>query len=170
MGEHPCSESCVVFPEDILHGCAPGLVEYSAREGNLSESPPNHPFRTQLRYAHNAGISSARNIFRATPPLRESPWERCATMGRYYIVDHIIPSCSAHLYMAYNQQVTDVGLWCIARHTLVLRELNVSGCHGITNIGLRSLAICCRNMELLDFAGCTRLTDLGLRVIGGGCW
>lgn len=67
-------------------------------------------------------------------------------------------------------QVTDVGLWCIARHTTALRELNVGGCHGITNIGLRSLAICCDKMEQLDFTSCTRLTDLGLRVIGGGCW
>lgn len=69
-----------------------------------------------------------------------------------------------------HMQVTDVGLWCIARHTKALRELNVSGCHGVTNIGLRSLAICCDKMELLDFTNCTRLTDLGLRVLGGGCW
>lgn len=67
-------------------------------------------------------------------------------------------------------QVTDVGLWCIARHTRALRELNVSGCHGVTNIGLRSLAICCDKMEQLDFTNCNRLTDLGLRVLGGGCW
>lgn len=67
-------------------------------------------------------------------------------------------------------QVTDVGLWCIARHTMALRELNISGCHGVTNIGLRSLAICCDKMEQLDFTSCTRLTDLGLRVLGGGCW
>lgn len=67
-------------------------------------------------------------------------------------------------------QVTDVGLWCVARHTTALRELNVSGCDSITNIGLRSLAICCDKMEQLDFTGCTRLTDIGLRVIGGGCW
>eukprot|EP00903_Cladosiphon_okamuranus_P017882 g16455.t1 len=67
-------------------------------------------------------------------------------------------------------EVTDVGLWCIARHTTALRELNISGCHGVTNIGLRSLAICCDKMEQLDFTSCTRLTDLGLRVLGGGCW
>ncbi|CAM9152255.1 unnamed protein product, partial [Laminaria digitata] len=67
-------------------------------------------------------------------------------------------------------EVTDVGLWCVARHTTALRELNVSGCNSITNIGLRSLAICCDKMEQLDFTGCTRLTDVGLRVIGGGCW
>ncbi|CAM9318828.1 unnamed protein product [Ectocarpus sp. 8 AP-2014] len=67
-------------------------------------------------------------------------------------------------------EVTDVGMWCIARHTTALRELNVGGCHGVTNIGLRSLAICCDKMEQLDFTSCTRLTDLGLRVIGGGCW
>ncbi|CAB1113691.1 unnamed protein product [Ectocarpus sp. CCAP 1310/34] len=66
--------------------------------------------------------------------------------------------------------VTDVGMWCIARHTTALRELNVGGCHGVTNIGLRSLAICCDKMEQLNFTSCTRLTDLGLRVIGGGCW
>ncbi|CAM9101386.1 unnamed protein product [Hapterophycus canaliculatus] len=67
-------------------------------------------------------------------------------------------------------EVTDVGLWCIARHTTALRELNISGCQSVTNIGLRSLAICCDKMEQLDFTSCTRLTDLGLRVLGGGCW
>ncbi|CAM9339293.1 unnamed protein product [Scytosiphon promiscuus] len=67
-------------------------------------------------------------------------------------------------------EVTDVGLWCIARHTTALRELNISGCQRVTNIGLRSLAICCDKMEQLDFTSCTRLTDLGLRVLGGGCW
>lgn len=76
------------------------------------------------------------------------------------------PHKPKHTYM----QVTDVGLWCIARHTTALRELNISGCHRVTNIGLRSLAICCDKMEQLDFTSCTRLTDLGLRVLGGGCW
>ena len=67
-------------------------------------------------------------------------------------------------------QVTDIGLWAIARHCTCLRTLRLSECSGITNIGLRSLAMKCTGLVELDFTKCANLDDNALRVIAAGMW
>ena len=75
------------------------------------------------------------------------------------------------LDMTNCDEVTDVGLWAIARHLgNGIRRLKLGGCHQITNIGLRSLSLKCSDLEALDFTGCHRLNDLGLTTLSSGCW
>lgn len=65
-------------------------------------------------------------------------------------------------------QVTDVGLWALARNCIDLKRLFLGGCDQITHIGLRSLSLRCSHLEELDLKDCARVTDLGLRVIAAG--
>ena len=68
-------------------------------------------------------------------------------------------------------EVSDVGLWSIARHLgSKIKSLSLSGCHQLTNIGLRSLSLKCANLETLDFTGCHRLDDQSLLTLASGCY
>lgn len=67
-------------------------------------------------------------------------------------------------------EVTDAGLWAIAKHCEDIRDLNLSGCDSITHIGLRSISLRCFNITSLDFSGCHKLDDMGLTVLAGGGW
>ena len=67
-------------------------------------------------------------------------------------------------------QITDVGLWALARSCTALRELRLSGCTKVTHIGLRSLSLRCRALEVIDLSHCPDIDDMGLRVLASGCW
>lgn len=74
------------------------------------------------------------------------------------------------LDLADCENVSDVGLWAIARHCVEIEELILAGCLQITNIGLRSISLRCSEIRLLDLSNCPNLDDLGLSTIAGGCW
>lgn len=66
------------------------------------------------------------------------------------------------------KEVTDAGLWAIARHCPKLIHLVLSGCDRITNIGLRSLALRCSEIKSLNFNQCSLLDDISLTVLATG--
>eukprot|EP00947_MAST-08B_sp_MAST-8B-sp1_P002745 g2745.t1 len=68
------------------------------------------------------------------------------------------------------REVSDVGMWVLARSCTELRTLDLSGCLLVTHIGLRSLSLRCRLLESVDLTGCGQTSDLGLRVLAAGCW
>lgn len=65
-------------------------------------------------------------------------------------------------------EVTDAGLWSIARHCPLMRHLVLSGCDQVTNVGLRSISLRCSKMESMDFNHCHLLDDISLTVISTG--
>jgi hypothetical protein len=67
-------------------------------------------------------------------------------------------------------EVSDVGLWAVARHCTDLRELVVAGCRQMTHVGLRSLSLRCAQVVTLDFSYCPLLDDIALTVIASGNW
>jgi hypothetical protein len=67
-------------------------------------------------------------------------------------------------------EVSDVGLWAIARHCTHLRDLSVSRCSQMSHIGLRSLSLRCFQVTALDLSHCPLLDDIALTVIASGCW
>ncbi len=74
------------------------------------------------------------------------------------------------LDLSYCQQVSDVGLWAIARHCRSMKHLVLSGCDTVTNIGLRSLSLSLSEITILNFNHCHLLDDIGLTVISTGKW
>jgi hypothetical protein len=91
------------------------------------------------------------------------------------------------LNLTHGTEVSDAGLWAIARHCTGTRDgssllstlahaeptavgiekLNLSGCQGVTKIGLRSLALRCAKLRELNFDHCTSVDDLALKTVGG---
>ena len=69
-----------------------------------------------------------------------------------------------------GREVTDVGLWAIARHCTKIEDLKLSGCDEVTKVGLRSVALRCQRLRTLEFQGCKNLDDEALRTLAGGCW
>jgi hypothetical protein len=67
-------------------------------------------------------------------------------------------------------EVSDAGLWAIARHCKCLETLILAGCNKITDVGLRSIKITCKTITTLDFDHCTKLDDIALTVISTGTW
>lgn len=67
-------------------------------------------------------------------------------------------------------QVSDVGLWAIAKHTVHIKKLNCSGCSAITTVGIRSLSLRCSDLVELDLSHCDLLDDMSLTVLAGGTW
>jgi hypothetical protein len=67
-------------------------------------------------------------------------------------------------------QVSDVGLWAIARHLLKLQVLNCSGLQQITTVGIRSLSLRCTDLRELDLSCCMLIDDISLTVLAGGTW
>jgi hypothetical protein len=57
------------------------------------------------------------------------------------------------LNLANGREVTDIGLWAIARHCSGLESLNLSKCNSITKIGLRSLSLRCQKLRSINFDG-----------------
>ena len=67
-------------------------------------------------------------------------------------------------------EVSDVGLWAIARHCIGIKSLILSGCHQITHIGVRSLSLRLLDLVELDMSYCRNLDDIALTVVASGCW
>jgi hypothetical protein len=59
------------------------------------------------------------------------------------------------LGLAEGFEVTDVGLWAIARHCPHIEALDLSKCSAISKVGLRSLSLRCQGLEELKFDHCT---------------
>jgi hypothetical protein len=76
------------------------------------------------------------------------------------------------LNLSQCKEITDVGLWAIAKHCNPnsLQVLNLSGCYQITNIGLRSLSLKCHSIHTFIFNDCINLDDMLLTVIASGSW
>jgi hypothetical protein len=68
------------------------------------------------------------------------------------------------------KEVSDVGLWAIARHCMQLETLILAECNLVTNIGLRSLSLRLMYLTELDMSYCLTLDDMALTVIASGCW
>ena len=67
-------------------------------------------------------------------------------------------------------QVTDVGLWALARGCVKLEQIQLSDCIKITQIGLRSLSLRCSKLKFVDLTRCTKVNDAALKVLAAGCW
>ena len=67
-------------------------------------------------------------------------------------------------------EVSDVGLWSLARHCTRIKSLTLSGCHQLTQIGLRSISLRCCEIITLNFNYCHLLDDIALTVIATGAW
>ena len=67
-------------------------------------------------------------------------------------------------------EVSDVGLWSLARHCTRIKALTLSGCHQLTQIGLRSISLRCCEITTLNFNYCHLLDDIALTVIATGAW
>ena len=65
-------------------------------------------------------------------------------------------------------EITDIGLWALARNCVLLTSVNFSRCNKITHVGLRSLALRCNNLQAINLNWCEHVTDLGLRVLAAG--
>lgn len=83
--------------------------------------------------------------------------------------------CAIHnnilnLTLHHCNQVTDVGLWAIAKHCVSLRSLNCYGCDKITSVGIRSISLRCSEIVDLDLSYCSLLDDTSLTIIAGGTW
>lgn len=83
--------------------------------------------------------------------------------------------CAIHpdflsLDMTGCSEVSDVGLWSIARHCRDLQKLTLSGCDKITNVGVRSLSLRCFKLVELILDHCPLLDDVTLTVIAAGSW
>lgn len=75
-----------------------------------------------------------------------------------------------HLNLSNCNEVSDVGLWAIAKHCIHLRGLILHKCHKITSVGIRSLALRCIDLKSIDVSFCDLLDDTALTVIAGGTW
>jgi hypothetical protein len=83
--------------------------------------------------------------------------------------------CTVHpslrsLDLTYCKQVTDVGLWAIARHTKALQKLILRGCEKISTVGVRNISLTCKFLTILDLSSCYLVDDLTLTTIAGGAW
>ena len=74
------------------------------------------------------------------------------------------------LDLAYCDEVSDVGLWAIARNCMNMEHLILTKCDQITNVGLRSLSLSLHKIRILDFSHCHLLDDIGITVIATGKW
>lgn len=66
-------------------------------------------------------------------------------------------------------EITDVGLWALARSCENLLDINLARCHKITHVGLRSLALRCSMLKRLVLNQCHNVNDLSIRVVAAGC-
>jgi hypothetical protein len=82
----------------------------------------------------------------------------------------VVQPSLTRLDMSHCTEISDVGLWAIARHCRNIKELKLTKCDLITNIGLRSLSLACHNMKRMDFSHCHLLDDIGLTVLSTGAW
>ena len=83
--------------------------------------------------------------------------------------------CTIHphirsLDLTYCKQVTDVGIWAIAKHQVEIEKLILYGCEKLTNVGIRSLALKLSNLTYLDLSMCYLVDDVSLTIIAGGSW
>ncbi|RYH04849.1 hypothetical protein EON65_46330 [archaeon] len=83
--------------------------------------------------------------------------------------------CSIHpkifsLILSNCSQVSDVGLWALAKHCTVIEKLFLSKCSLISHVGLRALALKCVNIIELDLSYCHLIDDNTLTVVAGGAW
>ena len=67
-------------------------------------------------------------------------------------------------------EVSDAGMWAVARDAPQLRRLVLAGLPRLTHVGLRSVALRCRQLAWLDISRCPAVDDMGLRVIASGLW
>ncbi|KAA0146293.1 hypothetical protein FNF31_07816 [Cafeteria roenbergensis] len=67
-------------------------------------------------------------------------------------------------------EVSDAGMWAIARESPGLSKLVLSGLPLLTHVGLRSVSLRCRQLTWLDLSRCPAVDDMGLRVVASGLW
>mmetsp|Transcript_24822 Transcript_24822/g.41360 ORF Transcript_24822/g.41360 Transcript_24822/m.41360 type:complete len:948 (+) Transcript_24822:195-3038(+) len=83
--------------------------------------------------------------------------------------------CAVHqaivsLDLTFCKEVSDVGVWAIAKHLIKLHKLVLHGCDLITNVGVRSLALRCSRIKHLDMSRCYNIDDISLTILAGGSW
>ncbi|GBG30328.1 F-box/LRR-repeat protein 2 [Hondaea fermentalgiana] len=77
--------------------------------------------------------------------------------------------CVESIQAAACNEITDVGLWALARSCETLLEINLENCHKITHVGLRSLALRCHALKRIVLNRCHHVNDLSIRVVAAGC-
>eukprot|EP01039_Chlorochromonas_danica_P000703 gene703-762_t len=83
--------------------------------------------------------------------------------------------CSIHprinsLNLSNCSQVTDVGLWALAKHCPGITKLILYGCGKISHVGIRSISLKCNHLVELDLSHCALIDDMALTVLAGGSW
>ncbi len=67
-------------------------------------------------------------------------------------------------------EVTDVGVWSVARHCIAIKSLILQDCQALTNIGLRSISLRLSQLKVLNLNKCILVDDIALTVVAAGCW
>lgn len=67
-------------------------------------------------------------------------------------------------------QVSDVGLWALAKHCDRIQKLFLYGCSKISHTGIRSISLKCNHIIELDLSHCGLVDDMTLTVLAGGAW
>ncbi|WMV12056.1 hypothetical protein MTR67_005441 [Solanum verrucosum] len=62
--------------------------------------------------------------------------------------------------------ITDKGLYCVARNCSEIRELDLYRCQGIGDDGLYALSSGCKRMQKLNLSYCSEVTDRGIECLG----
>lgn len=83
--------------------------------------------------------------------------------GLYLLAQVNLPKLET-LSLGYCQNITDVGLSCIASNRTI-RWLSVMGCQKVTDRGLEAL-MPMRQLNALDLRGCRGISDTGLSYLG----
>lgn len=63
--------------------------------------------------------------------------------------------------IAYNDKITDTSLRLLSK-CLMLRALEIRGCHSVSSVGISAIAIGCRQLMVLDIKKCVCINDDGM--------
>lgn len=63
--------------------------------------------------------------------------------------------------IAYNDKITDTSLKFLSK-CLMLRALEIRGCHSVSSVGISAIAIGCRQLMVLDIKKCVCINDDGM--------
>lgn len=117
-------------------------------------------------FSPDAGIKFVPSFCSALKELSVSDCHQVTDFGLYELAK--LGALLRYLSVAKCDQVSDAGLKVIARRCYKLRYLNVRGCEAVSDDAITVLARSCARLRALDIGKCD-VSDAGLRALAESC-
>ncbi|KAF5446625.1 hypothetical protein F2P56_032235 [Juglans regia] len=164
-------ESCSFISKDaftLIGRCCQFLEELDVTDNEIDDEGLKSISRCSKLLTLKLGIclnitdDGLTHVANGCPKLKELDLYRSSgiTDAGIAAIAHGCPTLEM-INIAYNDKITDRSLISLSK-CLMLKALEIRGCHSVSSVGLSAIAMGCRQLMVLDIKKCVNINDNGM--------